>query len=130
MAGGVSFYIQNNNLCLDFNSREDVTVGRSDSELPTGRLTLTAALSSSADKSGVVTLSVNGEAAGTIAIADTSGIAVRGGADVGADHYSPVTGSYDPPFEFSGTIHVLDVQIEPRVRLPRAMSAEEASEAG
>ncbi len=130
MAGGVSFYIQNNRLCLDFNSREDVTVGRSDSELPTGRLTLAAAISSGADKSGVVTLSVNGEAAGTIAIPDTSGIAVRGGADVGADHYSPVTGSYDAPFEFSGTIHVLDVQIEPRVRLPRAMSAEEASEAG
>lgn len=130
MAGGVSFYIQNNRLCLDYNSREDVTVGRSESELPSGSLTVVAALSSSSGKTGAATLSVDREVVGRVEIPDTSGIAVRGGADVGADQYSPVTDSYEAPFEFSGTIRVVDVKIEPRVQLPRPMSAEEASEAG
>ncbi|MYD54106.1 MAG: sulfatase-like hydrolase/transferase [Chloroflexi bacterium] len=130
MAGGVSFYIQDNRLCLDFNSREDVTVGRSDSELPAGMTTVSATLASSADKSGVVTLFVDGEESGTIAIPDTSGIAVRGGADIGADHYSPTTGSYEAPFEFAGTIHVLDVRVTPRGTLPRPQTPREASESG
>ncbi|MCY3839333.1 MAG: arylsulfatase [Gammaproteobacteria bacterium] len=130
MAGGVSFYVQNNRLCLDYNSREDVTSGRSDSEIPLGRLTLAATMSSGSDKTGVVTLSVDEVEVGRIEIPDTSGIAVRGGADLGADQYSPVTDSYEAPFRFSGTIHVVDVKIEPKVTLPRAMSAEEASEAG
>ena len=130
MAGGVSFYIQDNRLCLDFNSREDVTVGRSDSELPAGPLTLAAALASRSDKTGDVTLSVNGEVAATIAIPDTSGIAVRGGADIGADHYSPVTSSYEAPFEFGGTIHVLDVRVTPRGQFPRPQTPREASESG
>ena len=130
MAGGVSFYIQNKRLCLDYNSREDVTTGRSDSEIPLGRSTLAAALSSGSGKTGVVTLSVDGAEVGRIEIPDTSGIAVRGGADLGADQYSPVTDSYEAPFRFSGTIHVVDVKIEPKVTLPRAMTQEEASEAG
>ena len=79
---------------------------------------------------GIVTLSVDGEAVGQIELADRSGIAVRGGADVGADQYSPVTGSYEAPFEFGGTIHVLEVKIVPRGELPRAPTPEEASEAG
>ena len=129
MAGGVSFYVQNNRLCLDHNSREHVTVGQSDSDLPTGRATLAASLSSGPDKSGVVTLTVDGQDVGRIKIPDVSGIAVRGGADVGGDHYSPVSGNYEAPFEFTGTIHVLDVKVSPRGELPRAPTPEEASEA-
>ena len=130
MAGGLSLYVQDNRLCLDFNSREDVTVGRSDAELPEGAVTLTASLTSAPDKSGTVTLGANGETIGQVEIPDVTGIAVRGGADVGADHYSPVTASYEAPFEFQGTIHVLDVRVTPRGSLPRAPSPAEASESG
>ena len=129
MAGGVSLYVQDNRLCLDYNSREDVTVGRSEAELPSGRATLSATMTSTDGPAGIVTLSVDGQDAGRIEIPDRSGIAVRGGADVGADQYSPVTGSYEAPFEFGGTIHVLEVKIVPRGELPRAPTPEEASEA-
>jgi len=128
MAGGLSFYVQDNRLCLDYNSREHVTVGRSDSFLPVGRATLSAVMQATSGRSGVVTLSVNGEEVGRIEVPDRSGIAVRGGADVGADHYSPVTSSYDAPFEFSGAIHVLDVKITPAGQLPRLPTPEEESE--
>jgi len=130
MAGGVSLYVQDNRLCLDHNSREQVTSGRSTSELPPGRSTLTASLSSQADRSGVVTLLIDGQEAGRIEIADVSGIAVRGGADVGADHYSPVTSSYDAPFEFDGTIHMVDVTVSPTGQLSRPQTPREASESG
>ena len=79
---------------------------------------------------GVVTFSINGQDAGQMEIPDIRGIGVRGGADVGADNYSPVSDSYQAPFEFSGTIHVVDVKIDPKVKLPRAMTPEEESEAG
>ena len=128
MAGGVSMYVQDNRLCLDYNAREDITVGRSDTELPAGKTTLAARLNSGGGGSGVVTLSVDGEDVGVIEIPVLRGIAVRGGADVGADHYSPVTNSYEAPFEFGGTIHVVDVQITPRGEIPRPRTPQEASE--
>ena len=78
---------------------------------------------------GFVTLFVDGLTAGRIDIPDLGGIAVRGGADVAGDHLSPVTSSYEAPFEFTGTIHVVDVKITPRLTVPRAMTPEEESEA-
>ena len=130
MAGGISFYVQNNRLCLDFNSRERVTVGQSETELPIGASTVAASLTASEGGRGVVTLSADGQAVGRIDIPDVGGIAVRGGADLGADHYSPVTGSYEAPFEFSGTIHVVDVKVRPIGEFPRPQTPAEASHAG
>jgi len=130
MAGGVSLYVQDNRLCLDYNSRENHTIGRSDAELPIGKSTLSARMTSNEAREGVVNFTVNGRDAGQVEIADITGIGVRGGADVGADNYSPVSDTYAAPFEFTGTIHVVDVKIEPKVKLPRTMTLEEASEAG
>ena len=87
-------------------------------------------MSSKAGGAGVVTFSIDGQDAGQVEVPDTSGIGVRGGADVGGDQYSPVSESYEAPFEFEGVIHVIDVKITPKVKLPRAMTAEEASESG
>ncbi len=129
MAGGVSLYVQDNRLCLDYNSKESITSGRTESELPVGRSTLSATVTTTTRPAGYVTLFVDGLQAGRIEIPDLGGIAVRGGADVAADHLSPVTPSYEAPFEFSGTIHVVDVKITPRVNVPRAMTSEEESEA-
>ena len=129
MAGGVSLYVQDNHLCFDYNSREAHTVGRSDSALPSGRSTLTARMICNPDKGGVVTLSVDGQVSAQIDVPDLAGIAVRGGADVGADLYSPVSDHYEAPFAFSGTIHVLDVKVTPKGEMPRVPTPEEASEA-
>ncbi len=130
LAGGVSLYVQDNRLCVDYNSRENHTVGRSESELPDGLATLSATMSANDGNGGVVTLLANGEVVGQVEIPDRRGIAVRGGADVGADQYSPVTDAYEAPFEFEGTIHVVDVRVTPEGELPRAMTPEEESEAG
>jgi len=95
-----------------------------------GKSTLSARMTSNEAREGVVNFTVNGRDAGQVEIADITGIGVRGGADVGADNYSPVSDTYAAPFEFTGTIHVVDVKIEPKVKLPRTMTLEEASEAG
>ena len=129
LAGGFSIYVQDNRLCIDYNSRENHTIGQSESSLPLGRSTLTATLSSQTGGRGVVTLSVDGRDVGQVDIPSLGGIAVRGGADIGADRLSPVSQSYEAPFEFSGTIHVVDVKITPRGELPRAPTPVEESEA-
>ena len=97
--------------------------------MPEGISTFAARMSAGAGKGGTVTLLVHGEEVGQIDIPDRGGIAVRGGADVGADHYSPVTDSYQAPFEFQGAIHVVDVRVTPEDELPRAPTPREASEA-
>ena len=89
MAGGFSIYVQHNRLWIDYNSRESHTIGQSESSLPLGRSTLTATLSSQTGGRGVVTLSVDGQEAGQVEIPNLGGIAVRGGADIGADRLLP-----------------------------------------
>ena len=127
MSGGISFYVQNNRLKLDYNARMTIFKGATGSALPAGRVTVGARFTS-AGGTGRVALLIDGEDAGEVLIPSTGGAAGRGGADVGADRLSPVTDSYSAPFPFAGTIHTLDVVITPKAR--REPTPEEQSEAG
>jgi len=52
------------------------------------------------------------------------GFGGRGGADIGSDRKSPVTSSYEAPFEFDGTIHELTLEVTP---YPKSGAAYEAA---
>ena len=127
MSGGISFYVQNNRLKLDYNARMTIFKGATGSALPAGRVTVGARFTS-AGGTGRVALLIDGEDTGEVLIPSAGGAAGRGGADVGADRLSPVTDSYSAPFPFAGTIHTLDVVITPKAR--RKPTPEEQSEAG
>ncbi len=59
------------------------------------------------------TFLVEGEEAGTVDV-PLSRNSGRGGVDIGRDILSPITESYPAPFEFTGTIHSVDLKVTPR----------------
>jgi arylsulfatase len=81
----------------------DHHVVRSDIKLPTGD-SLVRAHFLRQGKKGKLTLSINGKECGSIPIPYLLSMISSTGLDIGKDSLSPVTNDYEGPFEFSGTI--------------------------
>jgi len=62
---------------------------------------------------GRLIFSVDGADAGTTELPFVMRGVGGGGARIGSDHQSPVSPKYDPPFEFTGTIHAVDIEVTP-----------------
>ena len=125
--GGISFYIRDNRLRVDYNAFTEVTQIVSDIQLPDGRCTIGMSMDGEAPSApGHVTVRINGERAGAgeVPFLVRGGFGGRGGADIGSDRKSPVTDSYEPPFEFEGTIHELTIEVTP---YPKSGAAYEAA---
>ena len=111
---GVSLYVRDNRLRLDYNVRTQIVAAHSTQEIPAGRVTVGARLDAErGDGGGQITLIIAGSDAGTTAIPSLAVGVRRGGADAGLDRLSPVTPNYDAPFPFTGTIHSVDLTITP-----------------
>ncbi|HDZ17851.1 hypothetical protein LCGC14_1238260 [marine sediment metagenome] len=110
MNGGLSFYIKNSHLVFDFNMFMDHQVVRSDITVPTGESTVRAHFIRQGKK-GTLTLSINGKECGSIPIPYLLSILSSTGMDIGKDRLSPVTDDYEGPFEFSGKIHRVVVDL-------------------
>ncbi|MXX46846.1 MAG: arylsulfatase [Chloroflexi bacterium] len=125
--GGISFYIKDNRLRVDYNAFTEVTEIVSDVEVPEGRCTIGMSMDGEAPSApGHVTIRLNGEAVGEgdVPFLVRGGFGGRGGADIGSDRKSPVTSSYEAPFEFDGTIHELTLEVTP---YPKSGAAYEAA---
>ena len=110
--GGYSFYIQANRLHFHYNALGSHVDIAADAELPAGRCTVAVTMQGGGiRRPGEAALLLNGEqiGGGTVPMQTRSQLA-RGG-DIGADRLSPVADTYDPPFEFSGRIRQVDVEI-------------------
>ncbi|MYD53430.1 MAG: arylsulfatase [Chloroflexi bacterium] len=125
--GGISFYIKDNRLRVDYNAFTEVTEIVSDVEVPEGRCTIGMSMDGDAPSApGHVTIRLNGEPVGEgdVPFLVRGGFGGRGGADIGSDRKSPVTSSYEAPFEFDGTIHELTLEVTP---YPKSGAAYEAA---
>ena len=125
--GGISFYIKDNRLRVDYNSFTEVTQIVSEIDVPDGRCTIGMSMDGEAPSApGHVTIRLNGERAaeGDVPFLVRGGFGGRGGADIGSDRKSPVTDSYEAPFEFDGTIHELRLEVTP---YPKSGAAYEAA---
>ena len=68
---------------------------------------------------------MGGAAAGETRIPELVGRTIhqrRGGGSFGLDRLSPVSDSYEAPFPFSGTIHVVETGITPVARAAGALA--------
>ena len=129
MNGGVSVFVQDNRLCIDFNARTRIMSARSGVEIPAGRASIGVRVERNRERGGGdVTFVINGADVDRGHVETLAGTSGRGGADVGRDRLSPVTNSYDAPFTFMGTIHSVEVQVNPGNDERTVMSPEEASE--
>ena len=113
---GVTLYIKEDRLQFDYHAYDDWARIQADTPLPVGDFTIGVSLQSDSPAGpGQVTLSIDGEqvAAGQVDVLQRRILFAHGEFDIGADRRSPVGDSYDPPFEFEGEIHTVDIEVTP-----------------
>ncbi len=107
---GMSFFVQNGRLVVDYNAFGDHTIVESDIEVPTGECTLAAHLERDVS-AGRVELSIDGQPCGRGTIPLYVSTFTSVGASVGEDHGSAVSPRYSAPFAFTGTLHDVTIQL-------------------
>ena len=113
---GVTLYIKDNHLHFDYHAYDDWSRIKADSPLPVGDFVIGISLRSDSPRGpGQVTLSIDGKqvASGQVDVLQRRILFAHGEFDIGADRRSPVGDNYDPPFEFEGQIHTVDIEVTP-----------------
>ena len=119
---GISVFIQNGKLVVDYNAFDDHTVVESDIEVPAGDSTLTARFRRGDGQTGWIEVAIDGVDCGRGDTALFMRMISSVGSSIGYDHGSAVSPRYPAPFPFAGTLHEIVIE----VANPRADGAAEA----
>jgi arylsulfatase len=122
---GVSVFVQNDRLVIDYNAFDEHTILESTVEIPSGRSTLTAKLRRSDGMAGSMSLEVNGRPAGSAELTLFMRMMSSVGPSVAYDHGSAVSNRYEAPFPFAGKLHEVVIQL----LSPKDIAAQEAEAA-
>ncbi|MGZ6999876.1 MAG: sulfatase-like hydrolase/transferase, partial [Acidimicrobiia bacterium] len=107
---GVSVFLQDERLVLDYNEFGTHHVVESDREVPVGASTVGIRFRRTG-KDGVATLVIDGDDCGTLAVPFVMNIISSIGPSVAHDHGSPVSDRYTDSFPFAGTLERVDIQL-------------------
>ncbi len=107
---GISFFVQDDRLVLDYNSFNDHTVVVSDTVVPEGPSLLTVEFRRTG-VGGTVRLLIDGAPCGDAPVPFAMHIISSVGPSVGYDHGSPVSQRYRGHFPFEGTLHKVTVDV-------------------
>lgn len=124
---GLSVFVQNNRLVIDYNAFDEHTVLESGTELPVGDCELVAKLRRHDGRAGSMSLEVNRTPAGSVDLPLFMRMISSVGPSIAYDHGSPVSNRYQAPFPFTGTLHEVEIQLLSPKDLA-AMQAEAAAE--
>ncbi len=124
---GVSVFVQNDRLVVDYNAFDEHVVLESDVEVPPGDATLVAKFRRGAGMAGSMSVEVDGRPAGAVDLPLFMRMMSSVGPSVGFDHGSPVSNRYDAPFPFAGTLHEVVIQLLSKQDVD-ALEAEAATE--
>ena len=108
---GISVFVQNDRLVVDYNAFDEHSILESDIALPDGDSTLTARFRRSDGRAGAISLEIDGAAAGNIELPLYMRMISSVGGSIGYDHGSAVSSRYVSPFEFAGTLHEVVIQL-------------------
>jgi hypothetical protein len=120
---GLTLYVQNNQLVFDYNylGIRHTTI-TSKAKVPTGPSTLGFSFDKTAKAdffnntgaTGIGTLYINGKEVGKATIAPTvpNIYSWEEGLEIGTDRLTPVTESYKSPFEFTGTLKKVVLEVK------------------
>jgi arylsulfatase len=110
---GISLFVQDNRLVLDYNAFDDHSIIESDVEVPVGSSELAVQLRRGDGMAGAALLTVDGGECGSVEVPLYMRMISSVGQSVGLDHGSAVSSRYKSPFEFSGVLHELVIQLSP-----------------
>jgi arylsulfatase A-like enzyme len=110
---GVSMFVQNGRLILDYNAFSEHTIIESSAALPMGDVELGVQLRRGDKSTGSAGVFINGTNVGHAELPLLMRIMSSTGPSIGSDHGSSVSSRYDAPFAFTGTLHELVIQLSP-----------------
>ncbi|MGI8937736.1 MAG: arylsulfatase [Iamia sp.] len=122
---GISVFVQDDRLVVDYNAFDDHTIVTSELAVPEGDSTLTVRFRRGDGMAGSIEVAVDGTPAGR---GDTDlymRIISSVGSSIGYDHGSPVSVRYQGSFPFAGALHEVEIQV-----LERPATDAAAAEAG
>ena len=122
-SAGVTMFVQNDRLVVDYNAYGDHTVLESSTEIPAGDSVLSMGLRRLSRTSGTLEIAVDGSECGRCDLPVFMGIVSANGASIGRDHGSAVSDRYSGPFPFTGTLHEVEIRLAPRTRVDNANTA-------
>ena len=114
---GISFFVQDDRLVLDYNCFDDHHVLESSVEVPTGPSTVSVRFRREG-AGGTITLLVDGTPCGEMTVPFAMHIISSVGPSVGYDHGSPVSNRYRGHFPFEGTLHKVEVAVVHKGAVP------------
>ena len=107
---GFSLFVQNGRLVADYNAFGEHTLVESTVDVPVGECVLGVHLERDG-RSGWLEVSIDGAACGRADIPVYLSTFTSTGISLGMDHGSPVSGRYEAPFPFTGTVHDVTIQL-------------------
>ena len=113
---GISFFVLNDRLMIDYNAFDDHSIIESEATIPNGEVELKAEFRRLGEN-GTIELFINQEPNGTIEVPLYMRMISSVGASIGFDHGSPVSELYKDSFPYSGKLEELEIQLvarEPR----------------
>jgi arylsulfatase len=120
---GLSLFVQDGRLVLDYNAFGAHTILESEQELVAGPRDLVLRMRRGDGFAGTAALEIDGEPAGATDLDLYMRMMSSIGPSIGADHGSPVSARYRAPFTFTGTLHEIEIQLVS----PRAPGTAEAT---
>ena len=122
---GLSVFVQNDRLLVDYNAFDEHTILESDMALPVGDSTVVVQVRRGDGRVGQMALEIDGAPAGAAELPLFMRMMSSVGPSVGYDHGSPVSNRYEAPFAFGGTLHRIVIQL----LSPKDLAAREAEAA-
>jgi arylsulfatase A-like enzyme len=108
---GISIFVQDNRLVVDYNAFDEHTVIESDVKVPEGDSTLVAGFRRGDGSAGSMFIAVNGVDAGSADLSLFMRMISSVGPSVAYDHGSAVSNRYEAPFPFAGKLHEVIIQL-------------------
>ncbi len=108
---GITVFVQDDHLVLDYNAFGDHQIVVSDAAVPVGP-SVVGVRFRRGDDGGQATLVVAGAESGSVPVPFVMRMISSTGASVGLDHGSQVSDRYSGPFPFEGTLERVDIQLQ------------------
>lgn len=108
---GMSIFIQNNRLVVDYNAFDKHTILESSAEIPPGEAELVVKLRRRSGMAGEMSVAVNGDDAGSADLPLFMRMMSSVGPSVAYDHGSAVSNRYTSPFVFEGKLEQVEIQL-------------------
>ena len=108
---GISIFVQNNRLVVDYNAFDDHTIIESEMKIPEGNSTLTVVFRREEGRAGSCELKINDISSGQADLPLYMRMISSIGQSIGSDHGSQVSTQYNGAFPFTGTLHEVAIQL-------------------